>query len=149
MSKKTILLLAILVSGSMALASGNGTEEVVNEEVSVTDFVVSAQATVIENKAYVNIKMLNETKQGAYSLVRFNCDGTVTSIGLKDATPNTINQPLMYCFVDEELACEEASYVLVRIGAESEVIQTWTYNPDLKIIVADEQADQTSEIVTP
>lgn len=136
--KKTFTLIAALAISTITIAGGTtiipeGNEETeakVEEAVVMRDLQVGLDATVIEDQAFFNLKMLNESEDAVYSLVRYNADGSYTSIGILDAVPNTINQPILYSFNDDEAQDEDVEYVLLRIGFEVEEIGTWTYKAD-------------------
>lgn len=86
-------------------------------------------ARVVEDKIYFNLSMLNESKPGVYSLVKTFSDGTFESVGIKDIAVNTINQPLLYSFVDDNKSDENVSYDLIRISLEVETVESWQYCP--------------------
>jgi hypothetical protein len=85
-------------------------------------------AQVVNNKVYFNVTVNYETEKCIYSLVRFNPDGTIESIGLKDGCTNLNNLPLLYSFKDNEAPKEDLEYVLYRIGSDSKVIGKFIFN---------------------
>ena len=77
--------------------------------------------------------MLNESKHGVYSMVKKFNDVTMVSIGVKNFYANSINVPLMYSFLDDDLSSEDVTYVLYRISDYTEVVQSWTYSVQSKV----------------
>ncbi len=121
--KLMITLFAILLF-SMTMRAGE--KDTLNVEVE-RDIQVDLSVRVIEGNVYFKLLMLNESKSGFYSLVKENVDGTMESVGVKEIGVNTINQPLMYCFVDKNVT-SLVSYRLVRISQEVESVKTWNCN---------------------
>ena len=93
------------------------------------DVQKSISAKVVGDKIYFNLTMLNESVPGVYSLVKTFQDGTSESVGIKEVAVNTIGQPLLYSFVDENKSDELVSYDLIRISLEAETVETWQYCP--------------------
>ncbi len=89
------------------------------------DVLVHASARVFGGSVYFNLSMLNESKPGVYSLVKVFNDNSFESVGIKEITVNQINQPLGYSFVDRCTGKAPASYKLIRISFETEVVKTW------------------------
>ncbi len=86
-------------------------------------------ARVFEGNVYFNVKFTNEKHDGFYSLVRIDENEEVSSIGVKEATPNNLNLPLLYSFSDQDVPSENVSYQLILITIEgSELIGAWNYN---------------------
>jgi len=99
-----------------------------------TNVYISLTVRVLNDKAYFNLVMMNESKNGDYSLIRHNQDGSVTSIGLKRIIKNNINLPIQYSFVDKDLSDDYAFYELIRITNEVEHVQRWSYDIEGKNI---------------
>ena len=82
---------------------------------------------IVEGKIYFNLTMINESKPGVYSLVKTYSDGTFESVGIKDIAVNTINHPLLYCFMENDIPKVNVVYKLIRISFNVETVQTWKY----------------------
>lgn len=130
MYSKIALTISVLLITIIAFSNNNLVVENIDTEDIQRDVVVDLNAKVYGSKAYFNLVMLNESKNGVYSLVRFNSDSTLVSIGLIDAVPNKINQKLVYSFHDDELPNSDAQYVLYRLGDTSEQLITWKYHKE-------------------
>jgi hypothetical protein len=115
------ILLSILMLSTLSLTAGNMDSLKLETK---RDVQVELSARVIEGEVYFKLLMLNESKPGFYSLVKEYADGTFESVGLKEIGVNTINQPLMYCFVDKSKSIP-VKYKLSRISNEVETLKTW------------------------
>ena len=73
-----------------------------------------------------------ETENCIYSLVRFNADGTMESVGLKDGFKNLNNLPLLYSFKDIKIPDTNTEYVLYRIGSDAIIIGKFSFNATTK-----------------
>lgn len=96
------------------------------------DKQISISGKCAENVAYFKLLMLNESKDGVYSMVKEFDDGTKVSVGTRLINANTIDSPLMYSFVDRDLPEEDANYILYRITDETVVVKSWKYCSDEK-----------------
>ncbi|NRA12579.1 MAG: hypothetical protein HRT57_11550, partial [Crocinitomicaceae bacterium] len=102
--------------------------------VSQRDSMVELSFRMIESNIYFKLKMLNETKNGYYSMVRVFEDGSSESVDIRQMVANEINQPILYCFTDEEVPTVDFTYVLVRITAEYKEVKRWNYCATTKLI---------------
>jgi len=123
----TIFILMIISSSSFAVTSDYSVSD--TSKVIQRDVEKSLTAKVIGDKIYFKLTMLNESKPGMYSLVKTYADGTFESIGIKDIAVNTINQPLLYSFVEENKSDVNVSYDLIRISFNVEPVESWQYCP--------------------
>lgn len=89
--------------------------------------IVGVKTRVLEGRVYFNLTMLNEEKESVYSLVRQFEDGSFTSVDLRFGVKNSINTPLLYCFVDKEVPKIDFIYCLYRISDKTTTIQKWHY----------------------
>lgn len=96
-----------------------------------------------ENNNYFKLKMQNESKAGFYSMARLYPDGKIESVEIKSITVNTINQPLLYCFVDRKTPNVDFTYALYRISDKNEIVQLWHYSAAEKILL------KYSEVTSP
>jgi len=126
MNKIFKTLTAILVT---LLISFNGYSTTLDSLAIERDVQKSLTAKVVENNIYFNLEMLNESKPGMYSLVKTFPDGTFESVGLKDIAVNTINQPLLYSFVDNKKPNSIVTYSLIRVSLNVETVECWQYYP--------------------
>jgi hypothetical protein len=99
------------------------------------DKLISVTGRHFENNNYFKLKMLNESKAGFYSMVRIYPDGKIESVEIKNITVNTINKPLLYCFVDKQTPNVDFTYALYRISSENEIVQLWNYYAAEKTIM--------------
>lgn len=120
-SMKIILMTLMILVSSAVLAGSKDSVETDLER----DVMVSLTGEVYNGNVYFNLLMLNESKPGVYSLVKQCADGTLESIGMKDIGVNTINEPLLYSFVDKSTDTAPVSYRLIRISFEVETIMVW------------------------
>ena len=111
----------------------------------VRDTLISVTARHYENSNYFQLKMLNESKAGFYSMVRIYADGTIESVAIKSITVNTINQPLLYCFADKKTPNVNFTYALYRISDKNEIVQLWHYHAAEKTIV--KHSEDTSPVL--
>lgn len=93
------------------------------------DVVVDIKATVLQNTAYFNLRMQNESETAMYMLLRKTFDEQLQVIATKDGVPNTLNQPLLYSFKVDKLDETNAEYVLVKVGKDYEELKSWNFNP--------------------
>ena len=91
------------------------------------DKQVSLTAKLVSDHIYFNLKMKNESETGFYSMVRVLPDGEIESVDTRQMVANTIDKPLLYSFVEDELPIYDVDYVLYRIASETQVVQTWSY----------------------
>jgi hypothetical protein len=92
------------------------------------DRQVSLTAKLVSDHVYFNLKMLNESETGFYSMVREFTNGEVESVDSRQMVANTIDTPLLYSFIEEELPENDVTYVLYRIASETTVVQKWNYS---------------------
>ena len=71
--------------------------------------------------------MLNESKDGFYSMVKEHANGEFESVDVRQMVANTINSPLLYSFSDEAISDMDVTYVLYRISDETIEVQRWKY----------------------
>ncbi len=93
------------------------------------DVVVEIKATVLQNTAYFNLRMQNESEAAMYMLLRKTFDEQLEVIATKDGVPNTLGQPLLYSFKVDKLSETNAEYVLVKVGKDYEELRSWNFNP--------------------
>jgi hypothetical protein len=86
-----------------------------------------------------------ETEKCMYSLVRFNTDGTMKSVGIKNGFVNLNKLPLRYSFKDAETPTEDVKYALYRIGSESSLIAEWQYTSETNTMKLTSTDDSISE----
>lgn len=110
------------------------------------DVLVSVTEHVLGEYAYINLKMLNESRGGVYTLVKKENDGQVVLIDSKDIAVNVINKPILYSFKVPELAKNDCEYTLYRISREVEVVQSWCYCSDNLAFYKDEVNYMTENI---
>ena len=125
---KKFLLIITLASG---LISGNafaGTDEVKDDKKAQEFHIERQTATIVNEKIYFNITLDVETENCIYSLVRFNADESMESVGIKEGLKNLNNLQLLYSFKEEIKPEENVEYVLYRIGSGSEAIAKWSFN---------------------
>lgn len=91
-------------------------------------------ARCVQGAAYFKLLMLNESKDGVYTLVKEFPNGEKETLGVRYINANTIDSPLMYSFVDNELSDEDVIYVLYRITDETVVVRYWQYCSDEKAL---------------
>ena len=104
------------------------------------DIKIDQSARIYNTTCYFKLRMQNESKKGIYSLVRQYSDGNIEYVSHKQIVPNTINQPLLYCFKDETIPNCNFEYVLYRVCTESEVVATWTYCNSTQSITTDHES---------
>lgn len=133
---KTIIIIAALSFGLLSSNTYAGHEITNKKEAKkeVTYNVNKLQAKVVGSSLFFNLTMDFESENCIYSLVRYNEDGSMTSIGLKDGFKNTSNIALLYSFKDSEVPCSNVQYELYRIGTTSETIAKWEYSNSTKKI---------------
>ncbi len=130
--KNTLLSIILLISVSLTAGNMDSLKKETKR-----DIQVELSARVIEGNVYFKLLMLNESKPGFYSLVKEYADGTFESVGLKEIGVNTINQPLMYCFVDKSKSIP-VKYTLSRISHEVETLKTWDFSNLWGVIYEDQ-----------
>merc|ERR1712228_956641 len=96
--------------------------------------VVELRATVVPNGIYFNVTVNKESENCAYSLVRFDHDGSMISVGLKDGFKNENELDLLYSFKDISVPEADCSYALYRFGSKSDIIGKWNYSHQTKQI---------------
>ena len=124
----TITLISAGIFNSTIYAGSSTTEN--SEHKKTTYNVDKLNATVNNGEIYFNITMNVETEKCMYSLVRFNSDGTMKSVGIKNGFVNLNKLPLRYSFKDAETPTEDVKYALYRIGSESSLVAEWQYNSE-------------------
>jgi hypothetical protein len=120
--KTLTIFTALIISVSIC----TGQKDSLNSEIQ-RDIQIELSARVIEGQVYFKLLMLNESQPGFYSVVKEYADGTFESVEMREIAVNTINQPLMYCFVDKPKSLP-AQYKLLRISNEVEYIKTWLWS---------------------
>lgn len=101
--------------------------------------ITELRALALEGKVYINMSAMNEVETGVYSLIRRYADGSFESVGIKDAHPNQLNQPLLYSFRDNEVPEEDVRYELIRINyKDNPLIASWTYDAQTASISLDQ-----------
>lgn len=127
--KKLIIIVTLITStiANLAVAGGTDTEKTAKEKEPKAFHIDKLTAKVVDETVYFNVTLDRETERCIYSMVRFNADGSMESIGLKDGIKNPNNLPLLYSFKDTDKPKVDVEYALYRIGADSEVIARWTY----------------------
>ena len=133
MKKIFVIISMILVSVPMAISGNeiyngtydNGTPS--NEK----DKLVSLSARFLNDKIYFKLSMLNESIGGVYTLMREFPDGTVELVEYKTITTNTINSPLLYCFVENKIPTTDCTYVIYRRSVKNERIAQWQFCSEL------------------
>jgi len=91
------------------------------------DKQVSLEGKVSHNIVYFKLLMLNESKDGFYSMVKEHANGEFESVDVRQMVANTINSPLLYSFSDEAISDMDVTYVLYRISDETIEVQRWKY----------------------
>jgi len=94
------------------------------------DKQIGLSGRVVQDAAYFKLIMLNESKDGIYTLIKEYENGEKETLGMRHINANTIDSPLMYSFVERELPEEDVSYVLYRVTDETVVVRTWKYCSD-------------------
>ncbi|MFT6503199.1 MAG: hypothetical protein ACJASQ_003332 [Crocinitomicaceae bacterium] len=129
--KNTIIILVLLFINSPALFAGSSSVDPSNTfgnpGTIARDSLVDISYKMINNKVYFKLTMINESKDGFYSMVREFGDGRVESVDIRQMNANMINVPLLYCFVDEEIPSVDFTYVLRRISDEVTEVSRWNY----------------------
>ena len=129
--KNTILIFGFLFIGLPVLfASSNITDSINdggNPNSLKRDSMVSLSYKLVNDVAYFKLKMINESKDGFYTMVREFSDGSFESVDVRQMNANMINIPLLYCFVDKELPSVDFTYVLRRMSDEITEISRWYY----------------------
>ncbi|MFT6243740.1 MAG: hypothetical protein ACJA0U_002195 [Salibacteraceae bacterium] len=129
--KNTIIILALLFINSPALFAGSSSVDPSNSFGDTgtikRDSMVDISYKMINNKVYFKLTMINESKDGFYSMVREFGDGRFESVDIRKINANMISIPLLYCFVDEEIPSEDFKYVLRRISDEVTEVSRWDY----------------------
>jgi len=133
---KAFIIITVLTFGllSNTMYGGNDLKTKEEEKKESTYNVNNLQAKVVAGSLFFNVTMDFESENCIYSLVRYNEDGTLTSIGLKDGFKNVSNIALLYSFKDSDMPSTDVKYELYRIGSESEVIAKWEFTNDIKKI---------------
>ncbi len=91
------------------------------------DVQVDLTHRIHEGNIYFKLLMLNESQSGFYSMVKYFENGDYASVDVRQMVANTINQPLMYSFTDEDVPREDVTYVLYRIAEGTEEVGRWNY----------------------
>lgn len=129
--KNAILIFALLFTSSTQLFAGSSSispfDSVEVQFDLKRDSMVDLSYRVIDRTVYFKLKMMNESKNGFYSMVREFKDGSFESVDIRQMVANEINQPIMYCFVDNAIPVVDFTYVLVRISDSTEEISRWSY----------------------
>lgn len=144
--KNTLLVIVLSLIISPALFGETETTDPTIKSETTTierDKLISVTGRHYENSNYFKLKMLNESKAGFYSMVRIYPDGRIESVEIKNITVNTINKPLLYCFVDKQTPNVDFTYALYRISNENEIVQLWNYYAAEKTIM------KYSEVTSP
>jgi hypothetical protein len=139
----TITLITAGIFNSTIYAGSSTTENSENKK--TTYNIDKLNATVNNGEIYFNITMNVETEKCMYSLVRFNSDGTMKSVGIKNGFVNLNKLPLRYSFKDAETPTEDVKYALYRIGSESSLIAEWQYTSETNTMKLTSTDDSISE----
>ena len=146
---KNYILTALLAISFLANSVYAGNTGPKNEEKATDNSscnVNELNARIFEDKVFFNVILDFESENCIYSLVRFNKDGSITSVGIKNGFKNLTNLSLLYPFNDPSIPPTNVEYVLYRITAESEVIGKWNFNFDSKKIQSVDISESLSNI---
>lgn len=124
---KYILVAVILTFVRTNQANVVNTVTDVNAETLKRDVLIDIKEYVVEEHAYINLRMLNESKEGVYTLVKSDENGKAELVDSKEIAVNTINKPVLYSFKEAELENKDCEYTLYRISRSVEVVQSWCY----------------------
>lgn len=130
---KTIALFFAVAVLGLSTAFTDNTNTTIDEPIEI-DKQVSLTGKYMNDVVYFKLLMLNESKDGVYSMVKKFKDGTMESIGIRYFHANSINVPLMYSFMDKDLSKVDVTYELYRISDESQLVQSWNYCADQKTL---------------
>jgi len=144
--RNIVLIIALLVVFSPGLLGQTADVDFTNKSESASierDKLIGVTGRHYENNNYFKLKMQNESKAGFYSMARIYPDGKNESVEIKNITVNSINQPLLYCFVDRKTPNVDFTYALYRISDKNEIVQLWHYSAAEKILL------KYSEVTSP
>lgn len=143
--KNSILILAFLFVSLPALFAASNLTDPVNDLGNPNsvkrDSMVGLSCQMVNNVVYFKLKMFNESKDGFYSMVREFSDGSFESVDIRQMNANTINLPILYCFVDREIPSVDFTYVLRRMSDEITEVSRWDYCSTNKEICPVESID--------
>jgi hypothetical protein len=127
--KNALIIFALLFTSSTPLFAGSSfPSDSVDVQFNLKrDSMVDLTYRLIDRSVYFKLKMLNESQNGFYSMVREFNDGSFESVDIRQMVANEINQPIMYCFVDKAIPVVNFTYVLMRISNETEEVSRWSY----------------------
>lgn len=129
--KTALLIFALFVTGSPSLLAGSNSVspvDPVNVESGIKrDSLVDVSYRMIDSAVYFKLLMMNDSKDGYYSMIRVFDDGRFESVDIRQMIANEINQPILYCFVDKALPLVDFTYILLRIADNTEEIKRWSY----------------------
>lgn len=126
--KKFIYTLALIISTATVSIAGDGsTDSSGVDDQFKRDVQVSLTGKYIQDMVYFNLRMLNESKDGFYSMVKEYANGEFVSVDVRQMIANTINSPLLYSFSDEEVPLEDVTYILYRISDNTVEVDRWVY----------------------
>ena len=141
-----IFTLTALVAGNVLAGNEGKTDEKSGEEKDKKTYHVQRQsATIVSSQIFFNVTLDAESENCIYSLVRFNQDGSMASVGIKEGLKNVNNLELLYSFKETEKPEEDVEYTLYRIGSGSEPIAQWNYNSVANTIESQQLVQQTAQ----
>ena len=129
--KSSILIFAFLFVGLPSLYASSILTDAINDsgnpDLLKRDSMVGLSYKMVNNVVYFKLKMLNESKDGFYSMVREFSDGSFESVDVRQTNANTVNVPILYCFIDKKVPSVDFTYVLRRISNEITEVSRWDY----------------------
>ena len=132
---KALMIILLILTTSIGFANG---EEVKSKD----DSGIQSYDIKVENDALKFSVTISDQSDCVYLLVRFNPDGTIRPVGLKDS--QGFNEDgNEYTFTDRNQPSQDAEYGLYRSADESTLIGKWEYdgstNELSKVALTEEQ----------
>lgn len=147
--KNSLIIFALLVIGSPSLFAGSNSissnDPVDLQSSSKRDSIVDLSCRMLDKNIYFKLKMMNESRDGYYSMVREFKNGTFEPVDIRKMVANEINQPILYCFVDKEVPGVDFTYVLIRISDSTQEVMRWNYCAETDVICPEHRSTLLAE----